>query len=412
MDGAAPTRPRLLFLCQNAPYPPHGGQQIKSLNTLRILARDFDVRVLAFFRRAIHPTEEHRERARSELSTIGPTELFSIRGEHDPARNVSDHAKSLISGRPYVWHGYRSPSFDRALRRCLRELRPDIVHLDTLDLARVLPELDLRRTVVSHHNIESQLLRRRARGERALLRPYLRLQADRLEALEREWCPKVAHNWVVSPSDGEALSRIAPGARWGVFPNGVDTSALTPAGPELVRDIDVIFVGGVTWFPNTDGMKFFAEEVMALLRDALGAPSVVWVGRASEEMKRAQAAHGIEMTGYVDDIRPWVSRAKVFVVPLRIGGGTRLKILDAWALGKAVVSTSIGCEGLEAKHDENIVVADSARAFADAIVRLVRDEDSRQRLERAARATAERLYDWTVIGDAVLPTYREILPNG
>ncbi len=403
------SRPRLLFLCQNAPYPPHGGQQIKSLNTLRILAREYDVRVLSFYRRAIHPSPEQRDRAQIELSKVGPTQLFPIEGEHDAARKVQDHAKSLVSGRPYVWHGYRSGAFASALRATLNEYRPDLVHLDTLDLARYLPELDLHRTVVSHHNIESMLLRRRAGGMPRLVRPYVRLQADRLEELERTWCPKVAHNWAVSPSDGEELTRVAPDASWGVFPNGVDTKELRPGTAERDQDIDVLFIGGVTWFPNTDGMKFFADDVIPRLRDVLGKPSVVWVGRASEEMQRSQAAKGIEMTGYVEDIRPWVARAKVFIVPLRIGGGTRLKILDAWALGKAVVSTAIGCEGLEARADENIVIADSADAFANAIVRVIRDDALRERLERAARATAETLYDWQVIGDAVLPKYREIL---
>src|SRR5690606_37106887 len=135
----------------------------------------------------------------------------------------------------------------------------------------------------------------------------------------------------------------------------------------------------------------------------------VWVGRASDFARDFAARYDIQVTGYVPDVRPYLRSAACYVAPLRVGGGTRLKILDAWAMGNAVVSTSIGCEGLDARDGENILVRGTPAAFADAVVRVLEDAALRERLGRAARATAEQVYDWQVIGRSMLPHYVDLL---
>jgi glycosyltransferase involved in cell wall biosynthesis len=172
----------------------------------------------------------------------------------------------------------------------------------------------------------------------------------------------------------------------------------------------LVFVGGYSWYPNRDAMAYFGKTILPLVRRRYPDLSVTWVGRAPDAVKRDfENLYGIRLTGYVDDVRPVVSGAACYVVPLRVGGGTRLKILDAWAMGKAVVSTSIGCEGLDARDGENILIRDTPESFAEAVDAVLKDDDLRTRLERNARATAESVYDWSVIGGPMLREYLHLL---
>jgi glycosyltransferase involved in cell wall biosynthesis len=165
----------------------------------------------------------------------------------------------------------------------------------------------------------------------------------------------------------------------------------------------------MSWFPNADALEFFDEEILPLVRARDEKMTVTWVGRAKPEVIARYATRGIQLTGHVDDIRPYVAKAACYVVPLRIGGGTRLKILDAWAMGKAVVSTSVGCEGLEAVDGQNILIRDDPAAFAAAVTTVLRDAGLRTALERNARVTAEQRYSWDVIGETMRRLYGEVL---
>jgi glycosyltransferase involved in cell wall biosynthesis len=217
----------------------------------------------------------------------------------------------------------------------------------------------------------------------------------------------VACNVAVSPLDLKALRAAAPEAHYVEVPNGVDVEAFTP---EPGRDRGLVSVGGVNWFPNRDALDHLVTNILPHVRAAAGNPATVWVGRADEAMRnRYREHHGIELTGYVPDIRPYVSQAACFVVPLRVGGGTRLKILDAWAMGKAVVSTSVGCEGLAAVDGENILIRDDPRDFAAAVTVVLWDNQLRARLGRAARQTVERQYAWSVIGDRMTRAYLDVI---
>src|SRR5438105_2157518 len=188
-----------------------------------------------------------------------------------------------------------------------------------------------------------------------------------------------------------------------VVPNGVDIEAFRPTAG---REEGLVFVGELTWFPNRDALQFFTDEILPRVRALNGETPARWVGRASEEDRRQyRDGWGIELTGYVADVRPYVRDAACFVVPLRVGGGTRLKILDAWAMGKAVVSTSVGCEGLAAEDGRNILIRDDPAEFARAVCDVLRDQSLRARLGAAARQTVEQHYSWERIGGPMLQLY-------
>jgi len=397
-------KPALLFLSQTLPFPPDGGAAIRVYNILRLLARDYDVTALCFYRRATTPDLDGSVAA---LRAIAPTvEAFPIEQEHSRARLAWDHARSVATRRAYTVYAYESAAYRASLARHLARTRFALVHMDSLDLSAYLPLLRGIPVALGHQNVESMLLRRRAAAERRWpRRKYLLLQAALTEREEKTWAPSVALNVTVSDGDARDLSRLAPSAKVAVIPNGVDVDAFAPAA-EGERS-GVVFVGGMSWLPNADALDYFARDILPLIRAREKSAPVTWVGRASANDIARFAREGIRLTGLVDDIRPYVNGAACYVVPLRIGGGTRLKILDAWALGKAIVSTSIGCEGLDAEDGRNILVRDDPQSFAAAVITVMRDSGLRASLERNGRLTAERTYSWTVIGETLRSLYDE-----
>lgn len=398
-------RPALLFLCQTLPFPPDGGVNIRTFNVLKQLARAYDIHAVFFYRKRATP-----DVARS-VAGIRPyvqsVEAFPIEQEHSRARLLRDHLVSTVSRAVYTRPAYDNRDVHARLQALLAEREYAVVHCDSLDLSGYLPQLTSAPVVCVHHNVESILLRRRAAVQtNPAKRHYLAFQANLMEREEAEWCPRVALNAVCSPDDGAALQQIAPGARVAVVPNGVDIDTFQP-GPTLGSG--VVFVGGMTWFPNLDGMEWFAADIAPKLRALGHSDPVTWVGRAAADQTAAWAKRGVKLTGYVDDIRPIVHGARCFIVPLRVGGGTRLKVLDAWAMGKGVVSTSVGCEGLDARDGWNILIRDDPAEFAAAVQLVLTDDALATRLGVNARTTVEQTYSWEGIGIAMRDEYEAVV---
>jgi glycosyltransferase involved in cell wall biosynthesis len=234
---------------------------------------------------------------------------------------------------------------------------------------------------------------------------YLRFQSRLMAAVERRWCERIALNVTVSDIDRAVLKQLAPASRVTVVPNGVDVEEFRPDGR---AGTGVAHIGGINTFPNRDALEYFCEQILPHLRMPSYIP-VRWIGRASrEEQHEYRTRFGVELTGYVDDVKPLMSDAACHIVPLRVGGGTRLKILNSWAMAKPVVSTTIGCEGLDAVDGENILVRDDPREFANAVRAVLEDEPLRRRLGAAGRATVERLYSWESVGRELIEAYRDV----
>lgn len=403
-DGA---RPRVLFLAQVLPYPPDTGVSIRTYHVLRLLSSVFDVTALCFHRSSAHRSAEERERSVDALRALASVDAFPIPQEHSRVRFAWDHVRSVLQRKAYTYYAYRSRAFRERLDALVRSRSFDLVHLDSLDLCGYLPLGTDAPTICAHHNVESKLLRRRAEVQDARWkRAYLDLQADLVEREERRWCERFSLNVAVSENDRDDLERLAPGGDFLVVPNGVDVRKFQPGGG---ADAAIAYLGGTEWFPNLDALDHFCEDVLPRLRRCGELPPVQWIGRAEpEQQRRYGREYGVELTGYVEDVRPYLRDAACVVVPLRVGGGTRLKITTAWAMGKAVVSTSVGCEGLDAVDGRNILIRDDPDAFAAAVRRVLTDDELRARLERGARSTAVDAYSWDVIGEPMLDRYRAL----
>lgn len=406
-------RPTLLFLCHTLPYPPDGGVWIRTYNILRLLARVYDVTLLCFERTLADgpATPDVIEKSADALRELAAVEVFPLQYIRSRRRLLTDHLRSAASARVFTRYLYESRAFRGRLRALVQSHHFDLVHVDSLDLSGYLAEVSSLPVVCTHHNVESQLLQRRAEAEKnPLIRGYIGYQARLMRGEEQRWCPRADLNVTVSQQDRETLRGLAPTARIAVVPNGVDTTYFAPRG---TGKEGVAFVGSNTWFANRDALAYFAEEILPLIRAKYANVPVYWVGAATEgDRRRYQEQFGITMTGYADDVRDYIAKALCYVVPLRVGGGTRLKILDAWSMGKAIVSTSVGCEGLDTVPEGNILVADTAQTFADSVLRVLRDAELRQRLGAGGRATVERTYSWDVIGESMNTLYRGVGRSG
>lgn len=401
-------RPRLLFLSQQLPFPPDGGAKIRTFNTLKELSEDFDITALCFVRWKKAYQDRDISKEREALSEHGSIHTFPLPQSQSKIRFALDHLRALLSRRVYTRFVFASSQFAHALRSQLEQHRYDLVHADSLDLSGYFDLLDGLPIVCVHHDVQSSLLARRASRETSLLRrTYASLQATAMQEEEESWIPKVALNVTVSPVDRDRLQARIPDGTYEVFPNGVDTEYFFP---KSASGAGVVFVGGTSWFPNLDALHFFCGEVLPILRQKLPDLPVTWVGRATAgEIEEFSERYDITLTGHVPDVRPYLWNADCVIVPIRVGGGTRIKILDAWASGKAVVSTTIGCEGLDAEHNVNIRVADSPQEFAANVSEVLGNDALARRLGEEGRRTAVDKYSWARIGETMRKKYHALI---
>jgi len=251
------------------------------------------------------------------------------------------------------------------------------------------------------HNVEAEIWRRHAeQATNPVARRLLTQQWKRMLRFEASALARFDLVLAVSDADARTFGDLYPGrlaAPAHVVQTGVETDYFTPvaAVPERTH---MVFTGSMDWLPNEDGMTWFCREILPKVREAEPAATLSIIGRApTPAVRRLGDLAGVEVTGRVDDVRPHIARGAVYIVPLRIGGGTRLKIFEAMAMAKAVVSTTIGAEGLPVVDGRHLDLADDPARFAQAVVRLMRDESARRALEAAARALVVEKYDWSAV---------------
>lgn len=400
---------RVLFVSQIVPYPPHGGVLQRGFNLLREIGREHEVRLLAFH----HLDELPEQRVPESISALrdfcADVEYFSMWPKQSRLHKIASFVAALPYVRPYSVLTHRSAALANRIREiCEIERWPDIVHLDTIALAPYRAQCLGLPCVLTHHNVESQLMERRAGIERLLAaRAYVALQARRLRRYEKNVCPTFPVNVTVSEDDAQTLRTIAGPVRTVVVPNGVDTVYFKPIDSGRQSN-SVIYTGGMQMFANRDAVEWFLKEVWPLVRRRVPDARFVAIGAhpPSWLVKAAAANIGVIAPGFVDDIRPWVSDAAVYIVPLRVGGGTRLKMVDAMAQGKAIVATDIGAEGIKGQSGVHYLLRNRSDDFAEAIVGLMSSREMRAELGAKARQLAETVYSWPVVARTLIEAYQ------
>lgn len=381
---------RILWVKAGKLLPVDTGGKIRSYNLLRQLAARRQTVLLSYYG---GPRDEAYERDIAEhlpgavtMNTGAPDGGTLAQGLH--------YASRLLSPAPYAVTKFTSPQVKQLIARWLNEGRFDVAVCDFLSASLNFPRALRTPSVLFQHNVESALWERQARHEPSpFKRAVFKLEAAKMLRYERATVARFQHVIAVSEHDRELMSSMTDPARISVTPTGVDLSQYaSAAGAEPTGPL-VVFLGSMDWEANVDGVDYFCRDIWPRVLERVPAAKFRIVGRNPHPRVMKLASDSVEVTGTVPSVVEHLKEAAVFVVPLRVGGGTRLKIYEAMAAGKAVVSTTIGAEGLDIEHGRDILLADDAATFADEVVSLLRDDERRRRFERAASDTAAR-FDW------------------
>jgi len=394
---------KILFLTPELPYPPDRGASIRSFNLIKNLASRHEIHLLSFSSK-----ESDLAEARPLLDLCSQIETL-----HPPHRSTLQRLlPTLFSPLPDMALRLPLSEFEAKLKALLQEEGFDLVQVEAIEMARYIPAVIAShrppRLIFDDLNAE-YLLQKRAfetdlRHLRWLGALYSLIQWRKLRRYEAWACRRANQVVAVSEADKEALRCLVPGLPVSVVPNGVDTQYYQPAEGET--DGSLVFTGKMDFRPNVDGVLWFFERVWPLVKARLPQARLLVVGRnPSPRLSPLLQDPQVTVTGFVPDVRPYIAGANVYLVPLRMGGGTRLKVLEAMAMGKVIVSTSLGCEGIKTTGQE-LVIADNPSDFARLVIDLWGDEKRRRSLAVAARRLAKE-YDWKVITPLLEEVYEK-----
>ncbi len=396
-----PAPPRVLFVTEKHPWPLDDGGQIRSFQILRALSRACRVTLLA--------TDPRAPDALEPLRALG-IEVVLVAPHRRAWKLPFELARALFTRRPWPLPKNFSRAMLAEIRRRLAAGSVDVLHLNHLDAAQYLeflaPQLGHARTVVDTHNLLSGLYATLVAAARNPLRKsFLWLQWTRMCRYEPAALRRAGRVLVCSEAERAQLE-VQGVEKALVVPNGVDSEFFAPgAGPSEERfgGLELCFTGGMDYLPNEDAARWFLERVFPLVLRGRPDARITFVGKNPPDALLERARPGqVVFTGRVEDVRPFARVAHVFVVPLRIGGGTRLKILEALSMNLPLVSTRIGAEGLDLVAGEHLLLADEPQEFAAAVLELANDRERARRLAASGRARVLERYDWKVTTQPLL----------
>ncbi len=403
-------RMRILWLSHFLPYPPVGGAPQRSYHLIRETSREHEVHLVALVNPALHPTDEAVQDAVRNLEDVcASVNVFRKPTDASRLRWALMTGAAFFRKDPWAHYWLWSPTARKWLEDIRSVLDVDVVQVDSLGLTRYLDSAPEAPFFLTHHNVESDLMQRRADHERRWApRRYFRREVTKLVRAERTWAPRASLNLVVSELDADRLRAVAQPVRVKVIENGVDVSYFKPARTPVHRR-NAVFVGGMTRYANRDAVLHFFHEVWPLLRADDARRTWTVVG-SDPPRELADARHaGVIAPGFVHDARPLMDAAEIYVCPVRDGGGTRLKILDALAMAKPLVATPFSAEGLELVPGEHFLPAETPEEFLQAFRRLEGDDELRRRLSVRGRELVCERYAWEVIGAKLRGAFEAVL---
>jgi glycosyltransferase involved in cell wall biosynthesis len=395
---------QILFLTQIIPYPPNAGPRVKTWNVLRYLVgQGHDVTLASFVR----PEEKvYLPKVEEVCHTVYTAPIGRSR-----VADVGYWLKSHVSGRPFLIERDDLNAMRQLVRRLLATETFDLVHADQLTMTQFV--LDMKEmgngkrpfTIFDAHNATWTIWQRMRQTAPALLRPLYRLEENRIKAYEAMLVEAFDHTLVVIDPDRDALLAGVSGGnaaelarRITSVPIAVDTRKLQPT-PRRPDSTNIMTLGSLHYPPNADGIRWFLQEIFPRVQEEVPDVTLTVIGKSppADFVQMAEQSGGaIEVTGYVDDLTPYMERAALMVVPVRAGSGMRVRLLEAFARAMPTVTTTVGMEGIEATPGQELLVGDTPETFAAETVRLLQDTDLQERLARNGRLLAEAKYDWQV----------------
>ena len=384
----------ILWVKMNGLWPSTTGGRVRSLQIVSELARRHQVTVVT-----THGPGDDPEGLKRRLSHCREVASFP----YEPPKKGSAAfpaavARSWMSKYPVDLWKWREPQVQAKVRSLVDSGTIDLCVSDFLFAAANVPAGGATPVVLFEHNVEYMIWQRLCALEtRPWRRALFEIEWRKLRAREADACREADLTIAVSDDDRRRLEELAPGIRAASIPTGVDTNYFMPDG-HRERANRMVFSGSMDWHPNEDAVIYFADAILPRIRAEIPDATLTVVGRnPTARLRQVAARAGIDVTGTVDDVRPSIGEAAVYVVPLRAGGGTRLKIFEALAMAKPVVSTTVGAEGLALENGRHFVAADDPDTFADSVIGLLRNPGQRQALGQAGRDLVEAYYSWPTI---------------
>lgn len=397
---------KLLWITPELPYPPFGGKNLRVYGLLEQLATRHRVSLIAFDRNP----EDHA--GLDKLKTI----CDDVVAVPVSRRQLSRHKRkgqllSLFSGTSYLRRAYFSPRMQKTINDYVREHDFDVIQVESAPMGYY--DIPGRAAcVLDTHNVEYEIFHRTYRSSGMSLRKLYSLSEwYKFRRDELNICRKFALCLTTSERDRRILAADLPATRFAVIPNGVNTTVYASSpGDETMNGPSLLFTGKINYFPNTDGLRYFVEAIFPRVRQEIPGVRFYIVGQEPPlQIQRYRERPGIHVVGFVRDVRDYFRRSTLAVAPLRIGGGTRLKILEAMAMSRSVVATSMAAEGLDVIHGKHLLLADGPVPFATAVIELLKNTGLRRTLEKEGRKLVEERYDTRWIVQRLEATYEDLL---
>ena len=406
MASAGNKRLKVLFFSQRFPYPMDTGGKIRTGKLLEQLKDVFDITLIS---NVESPKDDaYLDRMPALCSSFHPVPWKEA--EKYSFRFYLKLLAGMLSRYPFTVINDFSRDLETKIRRLASEQYYDLLVCDFLQ-----PSLNVRNiknypSLLFQHNVESMIARRHFESAKnPLSRLFWWVQWQRMRRYERETCAKFDGIVAVSEQDKNLLEREFGARNVLTIPTGIDTEFFSP-NEDNVEKNSLVFTGSMDWLPNEDAILFFAREILGKIKLQVPGVKLTVVGRNPSRrlVKELKQYPEIEVAGWVEDVRPFISRHALYIIPLRIGGGTRIKVYEAMALGKAIVSTAVGVEGLPLKDGEHVVLADGAVAFAQAIVKLLRQDEFREALALRGMDFVRRNFSWGKAAEVFADACRKI----
>lgn len=399
---------KILLLTQVVPFPPHSGPRVKTYHLLRYLTTHHHVTLVTFTRNA-------EEVAHANTLRDMCAEVYTVHLNRSRLRDALALASSLFTQRPFLMERDSSAVMHRLLARLVIRAAEsgqpyDLVHADQLNMAQFAEPLPIPR-LLDQHNAVWTILDRMAGQSRGPKRLFLRREQHLLQRYEGRVCAEFEAVTAVSEEDRRALWQVMPQRRdIPVIPIAVDAAEQQPI-PRDPNPKGILSLATMMYPPNVDAVCWFARDIFPMIRRVVPDTRFYVCGQRPVAEVRAlpERDPSIEVTGYVPDVRPYIARSACLIVPLRSGGGMRVKILEALAWGIPVVSTTVGYEGIDLVPGQHLLVADTPSEFADAVMLLLRDPDLRARLATVGRQRLLERYDWRAVCPAVDAVYERMV---
>ncbi|MCD6468890.1 MAG: glycosyltransferase [Thermoplasmata archaeon] len=395
---------RILQLTPRIPYPLDDGGKIGIFGITKYLAlRGHEITLLS-----IAPSQNSDISGLREYCKVETVIM-------NTANSYLGMLFNLFSKTPYTISKYHGSAVLHKLKDLLQKNRFDIVHVDHLHMAyygKFIKEEFGLPVVLREHNVESTIWERYYRGiSNPLVKAYARLQFKKLYKYESKIAADFDRCLMITEKDKERIERMNPAIKACVIPAGVDTSYFHPVAVPI-EPYSIVSVAAMDWPPNIEGILWFTAKIWPIIRQRIPQVKFYIVGKNPPTEVEGLAGKDIIVTGFVRDVREYMAKAAVFIVPLRSSGGMRIKILNALAMGKAVVSTSVGCEGIDVENGRNICIANTEKEFAERIVELLEDESKRKELGGKGLNLIRQKYQWERIAERIEDEYKKVLEGG